>query len=76
MKLLLGLVLVSVVAACGDDGGSADASDPTVTHTDGIGYIFNVNAGTVTVSASKAGSTFRSHPLNARADQVTTTLVQ
>jgi hypothetical protein len=51
-------------------------STATVTEADGIGYVFNVAAGTVTVSASKTGSTFHSHPVNARADQVTLTLVQ
>ncbi len=50
--------------------------NPTVTSTDGVGYIFNVAAGTVTVNATKDGSTFRSHPVNARADQITTTLIQ
>ncbi|HET9485063.1 MAG TPA: carboxypeptidase-like regulatory domain-containing protein [Xanthomonadales bacterium] len=48
----------------------------TVTAADGIGYVFNVAAGTVNVSASKSGSTFQSHDVNARADQVTTTLIQ
>jgi hypothetical protein len=49
---------------------------PTMTQADGIGYIFQVTAGTVTVSATKAGVTFRSHALNARADKVTLTLIQ
>ena len=48
----------------------------TVTAADGIGYVFNVTAGIVNVSASKEGSSFRAHDVNARADQVTTTLVQ
>lgn len=52
------------------------AREPTMTHTDGVAYIFNVPAGTVTVSAAKAGATFPSHDVNARADQVTLTLVQ
>lgn len=50
--------------------------DPIVTGTDGIAYIFNVAPGQVTVSASGGGLTFASHAVNARADQVTTTLIQ
>ncbi len=51
---------------------------PTSTATDGIAYIFSVPAGTVTVSASggTGGLTYHSHPIIARADQVTTTLIQ
>ncbi len=51
---------------------------PTSTAADGIAYIFNVPAGTVTVSASggTGGLSYHAHPVNARADQVTTTLIQ
>jgi hypothetical protein len=50
--------------------------DATATGADGVAYVFNVTAGKVTVNASKSGSTFRSHDVMARADQVTTTLIQ
>ncbi len=43
---------------------------------DGIAYIFSVPAGIVTLNATKSGITFHSHSVNARADQVTTTIVQ
>ncbi|MDB4961093.1 MAG: hypothetical protein JWP01_1092 [Myxococcales bacterium] len=52
------------------------SSSATMTGADGIGYVFNVNPGTVTISASGGGLTFFSHPVNARADQLTTTLIQ
>jgi len=48
----------------------------TMTDVDGIAYIFNVTAGSVTISASGGGLTFFSHPVIARANQVTTTLIQ
>jgi len=48
----------------------------TMTDADGIAYIFNVTAGSVTISASGGGLTFVSHPVIARADQLTTTLIQ
>jgi hypothetical protein len=48
----------------------------TATGADGVGYVFNVAAGTVMVSANKAGSTFHAHDILARADQVTTTVIQ
>lgn len=51
---------------------------PTATAADGIAYVFSVAPGTVTISASGGtGSlTYHSHTVNARADQVTTTLIQ
>ncbi|MBA3455887.1 MAG: hypothetical protein H0T42_22510 [Deltaproteobacteria bacterium] len=48
----------------------------TMTDVDGIAYVFNVTAGPVTISASGGGLTFFSHPVIARADQLTTTLIQ
>lgn len=50
----------------------------TATTADGIAYIFAVAPGTVTISASggTGNLTYHSHPVNARADQVTTTLIQ
>lgn len=47
-----------------------------MTGADGIAYIFNVAPGNVTISATGGGLTFRSHPVNARAGKVTTTLIQ
>jgi len=47
----------------------------TMTLADGLGYIFNVAPGEVTISATGGGMTFKSHEVNARADQVTTTLI-
>ncbi len=52
------------------------SSTGTMTLADGLGYIFNVPAGMVTLSATGGGMTFRSHAVNARADTVTTTLIQ
>lgn len=51
------------------------SSTSTSTMADGLGYIFNVPAGRVTLMASGGGMTFKSHALTARADQVTTTLI-
>jgi len=48
----------------------------TATMADGVAYIFNVAPGQVTVNATGGGMTFKSHAVNARADQVTLTLVQ
>jgi len=56
--------------------GGAPSGDAMMTDTDGIAFIFNVGPGTVTVNAEKSGSTFRSHPVNARAGELTTTLIQ
>lgn len=50
--------------------------DPVLTHTDGIAYVFNANTGDLTVGATKSGSTFTAHRVNARPDQLTTTLIQ
>jgi hypothetical protein len=50
------------------------SKNATATDTDGLGYMFNVT-GNATVSASKSGLTFQSHPLKARAGALTTTLI-
>lgn len=47
----------------------------TETDVDGLAYMVNVPAGNVTVSATKAGLTFFSHVVNARAGTVTTTII-
>jgi hypothetical protein len=44
------------------------------TDADGIAYMFNVT-GDATVSATKSGTTFKSHSVNARAGAFTTTLI-
>jgi hypothetical protein len=46
-----------------------------VTDADGVAYVFNVPAGTVTVGASAQGTTFRAHDVLVRADVLTTTVV-
>jgi hypothetical protein len=51
------------------------SSTATMTMADGLGYVFNVAPGQVTLSATGGGMTFKSHAVNARADQVTTTLI-
>jgi hypothetical protein len=60
---------------CYNMGGNPNG-DATMTDTDGIGYMINLPAGEVTVSASKSGSTFSSHKVNARAGVLTTTVIQ
>jgi hypothetical protein len=48
----------------------------TATAADGISFMIDAPpTGTVTVSASKAGATFKSHDIKARADKLTTTLI-
>jgi hypothetical protein len=46
-----------------------------VTYTDGVAYLFNLPPGQVTVSAAKAGSTFKSHSVKAWADELVTTVI-
>jgi hypothetical protein len=51
------------------------STSASATAADGIAYDTNVTAGTVTVSASKAGSTFVSHAIKVRPNVVTLTIV-
>ncbi len=52
------------------------SSTATMTDVDGVGFMFNVPpTGTVQVSATKTGTTFKPHSLTAHADAFTTTLV-
>ncbi|HEY5948208.1 MAG TPA: hypothetical protein VIV40_22080 [Kofleriaceae bacterium] len=60
---------------CYNMGGNPNP-DATMTDTDGIGYMLNLPAGEVTVTATKAGTTFSSHKVNARAGVLTTTVIQ
>lgn len=47
----------------------------TMTYTDGAAFIFNVEPGPVTVGATKAGTTFKSHGLKSHPNALNTTLV-
>ena len=58
------------------NSGSFPSSTASTTDVDGIGYMLNVAPGTVTVSATKSGSTFKSHAVNARAGALTLTIIQ
>ena len=51
------------------------SSTASMTHTDGVAYLFNLPPGQVTVSATKTGSTFASHKVKAWADNLTTTVI-
>ncbi len=58
------------------NSGGFPNSQATATATDGVAYMFNAPPNvSVTVSATKAGMTFRSHALKARPDVLTTTLI-
>lgn len=59
---------------CYNMGGTPN-KNATMTDTDGVAYMFNVT-GQASVSATKSGSTFMSHPVNARVGTFTTTLIQ
>lgn len=58
-----------------NDANGTPSANATMTSADGRGYIFNVPAGNVTVGATRSGSTFASHAVQARADAVTLTIV-
>lgn len=72
-----GVTLTSAPAGTVRYNGSngLPSSAGTMTMADGLGYVFNVAPGQVTLSATGGGMTFKSHAVNARADQVTTTLI-
>jgi hypothetical protein len=59
---------------CYNDGGFPNRN-ATATDSDGVGYLFNVT-GQASVSAMKAGQTFKSVTLNARGGTFTTALIQ
>lgn len=75
-----GVVVTSTPAGTvrynGANGLPTNAAGATMTQMDGIAYIFNATPGTVSVSAAKSGATFHTHNVNARADQITLTLIQ
>jgi hypothetical protein len=57
-----------------DANGLPDST--TGTAADGVAFMVDVApTGTITVSATKSGVTFKSHALKARADVLTTTLI-
>jgi hypothetical protein len=58
------------------NSGGFPSSSMHMTDTDGIAYMINLTAGNVTVSATKSGSTFKSHQVNARAGALTLTIIQ
>jgi len=57
--------------------GSSGTPDKTSTSTqsDGIAYVLNVPAGSVTVSAAMSGATFKSHAVASVAGAFTTTII-
>ena len=72
-----GAVIASTPAAatnCYNGTSGLPAFDATETQPDGVGYMFNVT-GEVSVTATKAGTTFKSHTVNARAGALTTTVI-
>jgi hypothetical protein len=60
---------------CYNQGGLPNRN-ATMTDADGIAYFLNVPAGEVTVTATKAGTTYRNQKVNARAGAFTTTPIQ
>jgi hypothetical protein len=58
-----------------NSSGGTPSSTATTTAADGVAFIFNAPVGEDTVSATKTGSTFTSHPVTVRADVLTTTIV-
>lgn len=51
------------------------SANATATAADGVAFMFNVPSGAITVTATKAGKTFKAHAVLARADKFTTTSV-
>jgi hypothetical protein len=51
------------------------SSNATSTAADGVAFMFNVPSGPITITATKAGMTFKAHVVVARADKFTTTSV-
>lgn len=58
------------------NAAGAPSADATSTAPDGVAYVFNVAAGSVTVMATASGHTLRQHVVNARANVVTLTEIQ
>jgi len=51
------------------------SSSATMTANDGVAFMFSVPDGDITISATKAGMTFRSHVVRARPDAFTSTAI-
>jgi hypothetical protein len=60
---------------CYNQGGFPNRN-AVMTDADGIAYMLNVAPGNVSVSATKSGTTFASHSVEARAGVLTTTVIQ
>lgn len=60
---------------CYNQGGFPN-QNAAMTEGDGLAYMLNLPAGAVTVSASMSGTTFSSHQVEARANALTTTVIQ
>ena len=58
------------------NAAGAPSSSATSTSADGVAYILNVAAGSVTVMGTANGHTLRQHIVNARADVITLTELQ
>jgi hypothetical protein len=58
-----------------DSNGGLPTKTQKTTNTDGVAFVLNVPAGTVTVTATGSGDTFKSHSLDARAGVVTETII-
>ena len=56
----------------GSNGIPASGSS---TNTDGTGFLINVPPGSVQLGVTKSGATFKTHPVNARANTFTSTVV-
>ena len=56
-------------------GISVPSSTATATQADGVAYMFNAPVGAITVSATKAGTTFKSNNVKSWAGALTTTLI-
>lgn len=56
-------------------GGGTPSTSETATTADGRAYMFGYTPGSVTVSATATGVTFKSHSLNVHKDALTTTVI-
>ena len=73
---VVGATVSSTPAAakyCYNGNNGLPMASATMTAADGIAYMINLPPGEVTVNATKSGTTFVSHKVNARAGTLTTT---
>jgi hypothetical protein len=59
-----------------DTTGLLPSSTATSTGSDGRSYVFSVTPGSITVGATKSGTTFSSHTIKAYANAVTETIIE